>query len=503
MTRRPFIAAAAGIAITLTGAAAASAMAAPPTAATQHAGATPTAKATGQPNVILIKTDDQIYDDPAKMATYMPRLMAFMQQRGVTYKYSYVSTPSCCQSRAATFVGRYDHNTGVTSQGLGNVLDTRGSIAGYLQRSGYRTALFGKYLNLIKRPPLFNEYTTIVGGGAGPGTPKWYYNFVATFTNGTSKKIYGDPKTGLNYNTTWIGKQATNYLDRALANPATPFYLEFDPTAPHTHDANLAYTMVQPKYRSLAVPGCVKPPVEEDRTDKPAFVQANFAGDFGWKTICPTAQRALKSVDDWFCTVVTKLTNAGVLDNTVIIFTSDNGLLNGEHRLTKKFVAYEPSIRVPLMISFPGVFAPGTPADLNSQTAKVMNIDILPTILDLVGLTPDPALPAIDGRSLVTTPTGHGKILSEYWFDRWTSAKPAPYPTWASLYDGQYKFIVTYSDTPGTTPVTQELYDTIADPDELTNLIPLAYGTGSPTHDVAAWAQALETERTCAGTTCS
>lgn len=109
--------------------------------ATPQGPAKAAAKITGQPNVILIKTDDQIYDDPAKMATYLPNLVAFMQQRGVTYKYSYVTTPSCCQSRAATFVGRYDHNTGVISQGLGNLLDTRGSIAGYLERSGYRTAL--------------------------------------------------------------------------------------------------------------------------------------------------------------------------------------------------------------------------------------------------------------------------------------------------------------------------------------------------------------------------
>ncbi|MEI2776322.1 MAG: sulfatase-like hydrolase/transferase [Tetrasphaera sp.] len=499
------------VALSIGGAGNAAMGAAPPAQAAPAA----SAKLPGQPNVILIKTDDQVYDDPAKMSQFMPNLVAFMAERGVTYTNSYVASPSCCQSRAVTFVGRYGHNGGVISQGLGDVLDTRGSIPAYLNNRGYRTGLFGKYLNLVNNPPEFDEYVTIAGSctrevpseyclGA-PGVPAWYYNFVANYPTGEQVKILGDAATGTNYNTTWIAAQADAFLDSALADPAdTPFYLDYNPTAPHTHDGRIAYTMVEPPYRSLAVPGCTRPPVETDRSDKPAFVRAYpMTQDSGWMTICPVAQRTLKTIDDWFGTVVSRLSAAGELDNTVIIFTSDNGLNNGEHGLLKKFVAYEPSVRVPLMIAYPGVFAPGTTTASYAATAKVSNVDLLPTILDLTGIAVDPALPLIDGKSLVTQPQGHRVILSEYWFDRgYAPMKPAPYPTWASIFDGRFKFIVTYSDRLGRTPVTQELYDRTTDPGELKNLIPLKFGTTSPRYNVPDWIRRLNVQRKCVGSTC-
>lgn len=503
-----------GLAIAGTSATAVDAAPAAPERVASTPGAASRAKLPGQPNVIVIKTDDQVYDDPAKMGQFMPNLVAFMAERGVTYTNSYVASPSCCQSRATTVVGRYGHNGGVKSQGLGDILDTRGSMAAYLNTRGYRTGLFGKYLNLVNNPPHYDEYVTIAGSCTrevpteyclGPGVPAWYYNFVANYPTGEQVKIVGDPATGLNYNTTWLSAQADAFVDSALADPAdTPFYLDYNPTAPHVHDGKIAYTMVEPRYRSLTVPGCTRPPVETDRSDKPAFVRSYpMTQDSGWQTICPVAQRTLKTVDDWFGTLVARLTAAGELDNTVIIFTSDNGLSSGEHGLLKKFVAYEPAVRVPLMIAYPGVFAPGTTAAGYAATAKVSSIDLLPTILDLTGIAPDPTLPVIDGKSLVTQPQGHQLILSEYWLDRRYAPTPTlPWPTWASVFDGRYKFIVTYSDQAGRYPVTQELYDRVNDPNELKNLIPLKFGATSPRFNVPAWVRKLNVQRKCTGSTC-
>jgi N-acetylglucosamine-6-sulfatase len=464
------------------------------------------------PNVILVKTDDQVFDKASRLAAFMPRTAAFFSSNGVSYVNSQVSSPSCCQSRASTFVGRYPHNEGVISQGLGGTLDTRGSIAAYLQRRGYRTALFGKYLNLVPVPPNFDDYITIMGSCDNGQTteyctsetaPAWYYNFLATFPDGSVKKIVGNPITGLNYQTTWLGGQIRTYLTTALAqaNTGKPFYLEIDPTAPHLHDEyNTKRNMTEPRYRSLAVPGCTPPVVETDRSDKPAYVQAFPLTDpYSYGVVCPVAQRALKSMDDVFGAIIDQVRASGQLSKTLVIFTSDNGLMYGEHGLSKKYVPYSPSVRVPLMLAYPGVFAPGTASAAAAPKAKVSNIDILPTILSVTGTAVDPSLPRIDGRSLVTQPNGHTLLLGEYWRDpRYSPSKPAPIPTWASITDGRYTFIITY-DGAGKA-VTQELYDSKTDPGQMTNLIPLAAGTPSSTYDVPKWTTRLNAERACAGT---
>lgn len=458
-----------------------------------------------QPNILVIKTDDQVYDSLTRMAAFMPTVAAFFQQQGREYTNSTVSSPSCCQSRAATFVGRYPHNEGVWSQGGGPALDTRGGIAPYLQRAGYYTAMVGKYLNLVwSSPPGYADWTTIHGGCANgsqtescttPGRPAWYYNFVATDATG-SQVVPGDATTGANYNTTWAGSRFTEYLTKALADPLTPWYLEFDPTAPHTHDANLAYTMPEPRYRDLVVPGC-QVPVEQDRTDKPAFVRAWPAqgAAFGYRTVCPVSQRTLKSVDDLFGQVTAQIAAAGQLENTLIVFTSDNGLMNGEHAMLRKFVAYEPSVRVPLLVSWPGHVVAGPDSRL------VSNIDILPSLLEAAGITPDPTLPPMDGRSLLST-SGHTQLLSEYRYDpAYTPATPAPIPTWASMWDGRYKYIETYSDKAGTTLATTEYYDLQNDPGELTNLIGLIPGSYHGPIPVASLRRQLATLRRCRDTT--
>ena len=103
----------------------------------------------------------------------------------------------------------------------------------------------------------------------------------------------------------------------------------------------------------------------------------------------------------------------------------------GEHALQRKFVAYDRSVRVPLMMAFPGVFAPGTLAAASADTALVSNIDLLPTILSVTGIAPDPTLPAIDGLSLVAEPAGHPVLLSEYFSDpRYTTITGGKNPIW-------------------------------------------------------------------------
>lgn len=482
----------------------AAALGAPRTAAAARPEVEPRAVAV-RPDIVLIKTDDQVFDRLGRMRAFLPRVAAHFAQRGREYTSATVSSPSCCQSRASTFVGRYPHNAGVWSQGTGATLDTRGGIAPYLQRSGYFTALVGKYLNLVDTPPGYAAWTTIRNRcdklmtptqwcDPAEGGPIMYYGFLATDATGT-RRVSGDPATGRNHNTPWSGERLLGYLERALARP-TPFFLEWNPTAPHTYDSPLGDMMPEPKYRSLPVPGCTIPH-EADRSDKPAFVRAWPARNgFGTGTVCPASQRALRSVDDVFGRLVDRLAAAGRLENTLLVFTSDNGLMNGEHGMLRKFVAYEPSVRVPLLVSWPGRLPVG------SSRALVSNIDLLPTILEAAGVVPDPALPVPDGRSLLST-GGHSALLSEYRLDdpEFAPVDPAPIPTWASMWDGRFKYIETYGDRTGTRVVAQEYYDTLRDPAELTNRIAVdpAHNAGSAL--VASLHDRLAALRQCRGTT--
>lgn len=458
---------------------------------------------------MVIKTDDQVMDRLSTMKAYMPVTADFFATQGREFLNSYAASPSCCQSRAATFVGRYPHNEGVWSQAGGPNLDSRGGIAPYLQRAGYHTAMVGKYLNYVwSKPPGFDNWTTIRGRcpGAietenctGP-TPIWYYNFTEV-DNDTpdgadhTSVVAGDATTGTNYNTTWSGAKFRQYLDAAEADTGKPWYLEFDPTAPHTHDDDIATTMVEPQYRSLDVPAC-SPPQEDDRSDKPSFVQAFPPGDykFGAKVVCPVAQRTLKSVDDQFAMILQSLKDHGEMDNTMIIFTSDNGLMDGAHDMIRKFVAYEPSIRVPMLVYWHGQIDPGV------DTRLVSNVDILPTALDAAGVPVDPSLPAIDGRTMLSG-DGHSLILSEYRLDKqYTPNVPAPIPTWAAMTDSHFKYIEDYSDLQGSEDAVKfhEYYDLDTDPDELQNLL----GDSDPSNDpdVNALHDKLTALRACAST---
>lgn len=468
------------------------------------------APSSSRPNVLVIKTDDQVMERLPQLRAYMPKLAAFFAENGREFTNSYVSSPSCCQSRASTFVGRYPHNEGVWSQGKGATLDTRGGLAPYLQRAGYRTGIVGKYLNLVYADiPGYDWWTTIRGTCTGLQTescaslgtdPNWYYNFTVTSNSphdpAAEHVVPGNPETGAGYNTRWSGERFRRYLGAAAAGRAqggAPWYLEWDPTAPHTHDK--LSLMAEPKYRDAAVPGCT-PPVEADRSDKPAFVRAFpvTQGRYAATAVCPATQRALLSLDDEFAKIVRQLEVTGSLADTLIVFTSDNGLMNGEHSMTRKFVAYEPSVRVPLLLSWPGRVAVGTDDRLAS------NVDILPTVLEAAGVPADPALPALDGRSLLSG-DGHRVLLSEYRLDRgWTAAVPAPIPTWAAMTDSHTKYVEVFTDVAGSPAAvgSREFYDLDRDPGELENLL----GDGDPANDpdVGALHARLAALRTCAGT---
>jgi N-acetylglucosamine-6-sulfatase len=163
--------------------------------------------------------------------------------------------------------------------------------------------------------------------------------------------------------------------------------------------------------------------------------------------------RCLASIDDGVGSILRVLRDTRQLDNTVVIFTSDNGYFWGEHALGDKRAAYEESIRIPLTIRHPALYRAGT-----KRTDFALNVDLAPTVLELAGVK---NAPAMHGRSLVGR-SERKSFLAEYF------AEPnfPRIPTWQALRNDRWKFI-HYTGLGG----MDELYDLASDPYEMKNLI--------------------------------
>ncbi len=200
-------------------------------------------------------------------------------------------------------------------------------------------------------------------------------------------------------------------------------------------------------------------PAAKKKAQAKPKAKAKAARPGGGDELIRNQLRALRSIDEGVGRIFDALEETGALDNTLVIFTSDNGYFWGEHGLGDKRAAYEESIRVPLLMRLPGLIKPGTTID-----APALNVDIAPTLLDLAGV----AIPEdVQGRSLVPLLRGDASgwrtsFLAEYFAE----AGYPRIPTWQAVRTDRWKYI-HYTDLDG----MDELYDLRADPHELKNRI--------------------------------
>lgn len=355
--------------------------------------------ANGRPNIVVVMSDDQ---DVASMRV-MSNVQSLLASKGTTFPRSYVSYPLCCPSRATFLTGQYAHNHGVFSNvppnGGYHKLNHTNTLPIWLQKAGYHTGHIGKYLNGYGSPnPL----------EIPPGWSEWYASFAPRYfgyrLNENGRLVpYSGPG---NYETDVLDRKAVDFI-RRQAPSQTPFFLNVAPNAPH--DSVLGATgpcsgSAQPippqpaprhagRFNNEPLP---KPPSfnELDYSDKPAFRRiprlnltdvANLTRDYHCRL------ESLLAVDEMVRDILVALRESGELDDTLVIYTSDNGFLLGQHRVRGKVFPYEPSIRVPLVMRGPGVPHRKTVKDL------VANIDLAPTIVDAANASP--GLP-MDGRSL-------------------------------------------------------------------------------------------------------
>jgi N-acetylglucosamine-6-sulfatase len=346
---------------------------------------------TAKPNIIYIVTDDMRYDD--LNARYMPKTHSLLADQGMTFKNAFVSTALCCPSRATTMRGQYAHNTGVWD--IENSYNPDPSIpdggwVGYkdngheddniatrLEAAGYRTGLFGKYLNEYQgttKPLGWADWFAFRRG-------ERYYDYSVN-DNGTVKHF---GTTASAYSTDVLSRETQQFVGASVAE-SKPFFAYVAPYAPHA-----PYPGTIPRHEH-DFDGEVGPRLpsfnEGDVSDKPPWIRSlSIIGSFDPTKIATINKHhedrveSLRSVDDLVGAVVAKLKSyPGVLENTYIVFTSDNGFQLGEHRIPPaKNRPYEESHHVPLVIAGPGIAA-------GSTTDKLaLNTDYVPTFTDLAG----------------------------------------------------------------------------------------------------------------------
>jgi arylsulfatase A-like enzyme len=449
------------------------------------------APAAAAPNVVLIETDDQTLES----MRVMERTRALIGEEGATFENAFVSLSLCCPSRATQLTGSYAHNHGVLDikppWGGFEALDGSETLAVWLQRAGYATVLLGKYLNRYGRrdpaevPPGWTEWHGLVD----PSTYS-YYRFVLNH-DGVLRR-YG----GADYQTDVITDQAEAIVTRRAASPQ-PFFLWVSYLAPHNglprepgDPPGSPSPVPAPRHRGLfAGEPLPRTPAfdEADVSDKPAAIRRR-------PRLGPAAERriehhyrqeleSLLAVDEGVARIVAALERAGELEDTLLVFTSDNGYLHGEHRAPAgKVLPYEPSIRVPLLMRGPGV-----PRGLRlGQLAA--NVDLAPTLLEAAGAT---AAWEPDGLSLYRFLRDPGVETGRDLLIEGPARRRDGLPRFAGLRTPGHLFL--QRDTGD-----RELYDLGRDPHQLRNLA----GAGGAATLEAALARRLERLRWCAGAGC-
>ncbi|MEN9564968.1 MAG: hypothetical protein RLZZ69_164 [Cyanobacteriota bacterium] len=419
-------------------------------------------RATSKPNIIFVLTDD--LDNAA--IEYMPQVKSFMVDGGVSFSNYFVNVSLCCPSRATILRGQYAHNTGVYTNrkrdGSFIYLYRHGleksTIATWLQQQGYRNAYIGKYFNGYPRKAPRNYVPAGWDEWASPIFDSGYMGYSFTLNENGSFVEYGDRPE--DYSADVYTKKAQQFINRA-ANDKQPFFLYLSYFEPHQP------AIPAPRHSKL-FPDAFAPRTpsfdEADVGDKPKYIRElpllSPAQKNRIDQLYQNRLRSLQAVDEGLVTLVNTLKANNQLDNTYIIFTSDNGYHLGQHRLPpEKETAYEEDIHLPLYVRGPDVPLGET------RDQIVSNVDLAPTFAELAGAdTPN----FVDGRSLVSLfrrnvppPTSWRQVL---FLQHRLNRKTIPLiPDYKGLRTPNCTYVQYATGE-------QELYNLKQDPDQLQNL---------------------------------
>jgi arylsulfatase A-like enzyme len=471
-----------------------------------------------KPNVLFIVTDDQ-REAGSMDPSVMPDTVTRIRNAGTEFTNAHSTTPQCCPGRTGIFSGRYNHNNGVFDNSATTNFDHSATLQAYLRGTGYRTGLFGKFLNdwdLDDNPPNFDDWSVLTNAGYCPfivneqGVRK-------TYPDGPDMKpVDGDGKcepedlgriADAPYSTDYIADQALSFLDDRESDDDQPWFLDLSPTAPHNP------WVPEADYANAAVPTFPSDPstFESDITDKPSWVagaqkapEALFGNPLAnppTAGVYASQLRTLMSVDDMVGSVLDRLEALGEQD-TLIVFTSDNGFMWGDHGLINKGFPYTASTKLPFMMRYAPATVPGS-----TDERLVANIDLAPTAVEAAGFS----MPSgtFDGRSLLDPSWSRDRIQTEFSNASGdTFESPGGLPDWAATRTVDYHYIETYQED-GKTIQFREYYDLVEDPYELNNCyggdgVPsTADDLCTPAQTTTALHDQLLRDRLCQGTACA
>lgn len=502
-----------------------------------------------RPNILVVMTDDQTVAD----LDVMPNVRRLAASRGTSFADAVDSFPLCCPARATFLTGQYAHNHGVTGnfhpEGWYGWKDRANALPAWLRRSGYRTSFIGKWLNGYgaktgrgEVPAGWDTWRGLLDVSAYD-----YYNFVMS-VDGRSKtwgdadfarklvtfgkiqteqnpepliqavlgrvqEVFGPPpyrswgtENERDYSIDVTGG-VTNDLVARERSSKKPFFVWWAPAGPHRED--VAVTLLGRPGPDPRPPKRYAEKVKKLRLPRsPSFNQTDVSSSpTSMQQHLPSLTAAqitqleadyqgragsLMAIDDQVKTIVATLRRTGQLDNTLIVFTSDNGWLQGEHRVPgDKFLPYEESLRVPFIIAGPGVPKGRT------VRGQVANVDFAPTILDAANAKPGRTQDGVSLLPIARTPSRRPNRAIYLEAQRPLFSSLTMPNQWDQPYQGvrtdRWKY-VRYATTGD-----EELYDLRADRNELRNL------AGDPTRAPvkAELAAAMRRLAGCKGPACA
>jgi arylsulfatase A-like enzyme len=487
-----------------------------------------------RPNVLIIMTDDQRADGTvidgvmSDTRDWFKRGTSSGAPGGTEFTEAFTTTPICCPSRSSVFTGQYVHNHQVSENDVAPPpsMDPDNpvyqiqphTLQRYLRdRAGYRTGLFGKFLNSWRFStavimPNFDDFGYFQGEPHCPFSVMEDPGVVSTL----GSEPLPDPlrcavQSANDYSTTWIGQEGRRFIEESEQTAdAQPWLLYLTPAAPH--DDNMTNRPVpEEQYSAAAVPpadglvgsagfqeGLREP--GNQLTDKPQSVQ-------NWRPPCDAGQalidcddewtaarvqereaqlRTLMSIDDMVQSVFTELEQTGEADDTLAFFISDNGYMWGEHGVAGKGRVYLESLKIPFYLRWPD--NPIVARNATNSGRLAANIDVAPTVFDALDITPDHTL---DGRSLLDPGASRAGLLAEFF--------RAGVTRWRSLIGPSYQ----YTEYVGSVDDGfREYYRFPADLAQLTNLLGDEDPADPPADEVQPLAAALESSRGCTGSDC-
>jgi N-acetylglucosamine-6-sulfatase len=421
-------------------------------------------KAGALPNIIFILVDDMRWDQlgitghPFAKTPNIDRI----GREGVVFPNAFVCTPLCSPSRASYLTGQYPHTHRIINNDRNGLDFTSHRLVTFpqvLRRAGYETAFIGKWHmgGDDTRRPGFDYWTSFRGQG--------HFIDPVINVNGTRKQYTG-------YMTDVLNNMAVDYIKQKHTKPFMLYlsqkavHAPFIPAKRHqTLYADEKYTPPpsasddlegKPSLRrkgdtvnKLRIPGATPEPAE------PRYGRSDDRNEIFLDHL-----RCLASVDDGVGMIFDSLEKSGELDNTLIIFASDNGFLFGEHgQFRNKRVAYDESIRIPLLMRYPKLIKAGS-----KREQLVMNLDIAPTILDIADTrSPVP----VHGKSLLPVLENKDEFLRDAFLTEYFLEKITPqHASWQAVRTKKWKYIHFFK-----LDGMDELYDLENDPYEMKNLV--------------------------------